>query len=169
MKNNKGFSLVELIIVIAIMAVLVGVLAPTYLQYVEKSKKSNDVSTVDSIVNACEIGAIDPEVMTDPTTKLIITIDNAQIAFETEDADGDPVSNSKWQAAVEAAVGSGADVRLKSTNWAVTSTGDANHVVIEATRSVSTGKVEFTYGTNGASESTADSFKTYATSLTKIS
>ena len=72
MKNNKGFSLVELIIVIAIMAVLVGVLAPTYLQYVEKSKKSNDVSTVDSIINACEIGAIDPEVMTDTTGTLTI-------------------------------------------------------------------------------------------------
>ncbi|MCQ2541905.1 MAG: prepilin-type N-terminal cleavage/methylation domain-containing protein, partial [Lachnospiraceae bacterium] len=28
MKNNKGFSLVELIIVIAIMAILVGVIAP---------------------------------------------------------------------------------------------------------------------------------------------
>ena len=28
--GNKGFSLVELIVVIAIMAVLVGVLAPTY-------------------------------------------------------------------------------------------------------------------------------------------
>ena len=32
--NNKGFSLVELIIVVAIMAVLIGVLAPTYLKYV---------------------------------------------------------------------------------------------------------------------------------------
>ena len=42
MKNNKGFSLVELIIVVAIMAVLIGVLAPQYIKYVEKSRKSTD-------------------------------------------------------------------------------------------------------------------------------
>ena len=40
--NNKGFSLVELIIVIAIMAILVGVLAPQYMKYVEKSRISAD-------------------------------------------------------------------------------------------------------------------------------
>lgn len=47
--TNKGFSLVELIIVIAIMAVLVGVLAPQYLKYVNNSKVSTDVSSADSI------------------------------------------------------------------------------------------------------------------------
>ena len=41
-ENNKGFSLVELIIVIAIMAVLVGVLAPQFIKYVESSKQSTD-------------------------------------------------------------------------------------------------------------------------------
>jgi type IV pilus assembly protein PilA len=34
--NNQGFSLVELIIVIAIMAVLVGVLAPQFIKICRK-------------------------------------------------------------------------------------------------------------------------------------
>ena len=41
--TNKGFSLVELIIVIAIMAVLVGVLAPQFIKYVEQSRRSKDI------------------------------------------------------------------------------------------------------------------------------
>lgn len=52
MKNNKGFSLVELIIVVAIMAVLVGVLAPQYLRYVEKSRIQADKTTFSEVVSA---------------------------------------------------------------------------------------------------------------------
>lgn len=58
--NNKGFSLVELIIVIAIMAVLIGVLAPQYLKYVEKSRQSADLDTVDGFISAVEIYSADP-------------------------------------------------------------------------------------------------------------
>ena len=61
MKKNQGFSLVELIVVIAIMAVLVGVLAPAYLRYVEKSRKSTDVSAISDIMAAAEKVAIDPQ------------------------------------------------------------------------------------------------------------
>ena len=50
--TNKGFSLVELIIVIAIMAVLVGVLAPQFLKYVEQSRKSKDIQTANSLQTA---------------------------------------------------------------------------------------------------------------------
>lgn len=50
--NNKGFSLVELIIVIAIMAVLMGVLAPQYLKYVKKSKISTDITNAENIATA---------------------------------------------------------------------------------------------------------------------
>lgn len=58
--NNKGFSLVELIIVIAIMAVLIGVLAPQYLKYVEKSRRSSDLDNWDTIISTVEIYASDP-------------------------------------------------------------------------------------------------------------
>ena len=46
--GNKGFSLVELIVVIAIMAVLVGVLAPTLIRNVENSRVSKDAQNIES-------------------------------------------------------------------------------------------------------------------------
>ena len=57
--NNKGFSLVELIIVIAIMAVLVGVLAPQYLKYVNNSKVSTDITNAGNINTAFSAGIAD--------------------------------------------------------------------------------------------------------------
>lgn len=57
--NNKGFSLVELIIVIAIMAVLMGVLAPQYLKYVKSSKISTDITNAESIATAINVAVAD--------------------------------------------------------------------------------------------------------------
>ena len=53
--GNKGFSLVELIVVIAIMAVLVGVLAPTLIKNIEKSRESKDAQNIEQIKSAAEI------------------------------------------------------------------------------------------------------------------
>lgn len=61
-KNNKGFSLVELIIVIAIMAVLIGLLAPQYLKFVKKSKVSADVSNAQALATAFNVAFADSTV-----------------------------------------------------------------------------------------------------------
>lgn len=61
-KNNKGFSLVELIIVIAIMAVLIGLLAPQYLRFVEKSKKSSDITNAQSLATAYNVAFADGKI-----------------------------------------------------------------------------------------------------------
>ena len=52
--NNKGFSMVELIIVIAIMAILAAALAPALIKYINKSRLSTDVSTGTSIASAIQ-------------------------------------------------------------------------------------------------------------------
>ena len=60
-KNNKGFTLIELIIVIAILAILVGIVGMASIRYVEKSRKSADEQTLDSISTAAQAVIVDPD------------------------------------------------------------------------------------------------------------
>lgn len=60
--NNKGFSLVELIVVIAIMAVLVVVLAPQFTKYVERSRNSTDSQNATAIVTAVQVWASETDI-----------------------------------------------------------------------------------------------------------
>ncbi|MBR3539735.1 MAG: prepilin-type N-terminal cleavage/methylation domain-containing protein [Eubacterium sp.] len=52
---NKGFSLVELIIVIAIMAILAAAVAPALIRYIDKSRITDDVNTASTIAKAVEL------------------------------------------------------------------------------------------------------------------
>ena len=52
LRNDKGFSLVELIIVIAIMAILAAVISVAIIRYIDKSRKSSDLETAKTIYDA---------------------------------------------------------------------------------------------------------------------
>ncbi len=60
-KANKGFSLVELIIVMAIMVALVAVLAPQYIRYLQRSRDSVVANAAEDVMTALKTDLIDPE------------------------------------------------------------------------------------------------------------
>lgn len=64
-KNNKGFSLVELIVVIAIMAILAVTLAPRLSAYVEKARLASDKEAVNAIYTAVKLAVLDDATMED--------------------------------------------------------------------------------------------------------
>lgn len=51
-QNNKGFSLVELIIVIAIMGILVGVVGTQVVPYMERGREAKDQQVLSSVATA---------------------------------------------------------------------------------------------------------------------
>lgn len=74
--DDQGFSLVELIIVIAIMAILIVVLTPQYLRYVERSRNSADMRNAAEIVAALQIYASDPLAAVTPVNGSISVDEN---------------------------------------------------------------------------------------------
>lgn len=100
-KNNKGFSLVELIVVIAIMAVLVGVLAPQLIKYVEKSREATDIQTCDNIATALKTYYADEEVSATATT-VTVTLSKKELGTAADTAVADAglkkakIKGTKW-------------------------------------------------------------------------
>ncbi len=52
LRNDKGFSLVELIVVIAVMAILAAVISLAVIRYIDKSRRSSDLQTAKAIYDA---------------------------------------------------------------------------------------------------------------------
>lgn len=93
--NNKGFSLVELIIVIAIMAILIVVLAPQYLKYVERSRNSTDLQNATELKTAVETYVADPEsTQTMPSGKKLTITMSSTGGSVGGDTEGQAVANA---------------------------------------------------------------------------
>jgi len=75
--NNKGFSLVELIVVMAIMAILAVTLAPRLTHYIDKARQSNDREAVNTIYTAVKLALFDKAIYDEAILPAISTVDIA--------------------------------------------------------------------------------------------
>lgn len=113
--NNKGFSLVELIIVIAIMAVLIAVLAPQFLRYVERSRYQKDMSAVGELENAMKVAVSNETAVAGVTTwPVVATITNATGAVAWSGGVGADFTD-EVQATIMGAAATPVDLNFTST------------------------------------------------------
>ena len=94
--SKSGFTLVELIVVIAILGILAGIAVPAYSGYIKKANEAADLTQLDSIKTAAVFAYTDKHVNDDDfkDVKMIkvepATADNtlATISVYTEETDG---------------------------------------------------------------------------------
>ena len=112
MKNNKGFSLVELIVVIAIMAILAAVAVIGVSVYIPKAQQANDKQLAADVKYAMTL-AIQTDDLT-PGDYVVIYLDK-----DAECGNNDPNAESKVNAAMEAVYGTNwkQELRLAWDGW----------------------------------------------------
>lgn len=112
MSAHKGFTLVELIVVIVILAILVGVTIGGIYMYVGKSKVNTDKNNASSIVSVCGTANADAAVYTALT-------DNAQVTFTWTNAQTIAASDS------------GVTFTAKNTGGTAATKGESNNAALE--------------------------------------
>ena len=62
-KLKEGFTLIEVSIIIAVIVVITGVLAPALLRYTEQSRIQRDLSAMDEVVRAFQLALVESEIL----------------------------------------------------------------------------------------------------------
>lgn len=120
--GNKGFSLVELIVVIAIMAVLVGVLAPTLIKNIEKSRKSKDEQNLDTVRGAIVTVLADETYHSNLIGKTV-TVDGATGAITWDGTDANTLTELKDTIGSDKCTLTSKDYKDKTVNFEIDDNG----------------------------------------------
>jgi len=109
--KNKGFSLVELIVVILIMAIIAVSLAPQVMKWVDKSRQARDASNYDALYAAAQIA------VTEYSPSETVTITMTSTGTDTSIAvGGDASVKTKFDTAMSHTFPEWKEVKVKSVN-----------------------------------------------------